>query len=134
MGYRLSLVSFTHDEAVKPGDALDFTIELQNTGFAAPVNPRFMELILVSEDRQTEFVQTLPYDARTWLPGDPITYTDTFGVPGTAKPGVYKLFLRLPDPEPTLNDDPYYAIQLANPGLWDPATGRHDLGVTVTVE
>ncbi len=47
--------------------------------------------------------------------------------------GTYRLLMHLPDPEPGLYGRPEYGIRLANTGLWDPATGLHDLGGMVTV-
>ena len=47
--------------------------------------------------------------------------------------GDYKLYLNLPDPYPTLHDDPRYSIRLANDSVWDEATG-YNLLTTVTVQ
>lgn len=37
------------------------------------------------------------------------------------------MLLHLPDPEPALADRPEYAIQLANQGVWEPASGFNNL-------
>lgn len=55
-------------------------------------------------------------------------------LPAGLAAGVYPNLLALPDPEPTLADDPRYSIRLANDGLWDESTGYHDLGLSVMVD
>lgn len=134
LGYRLSLESFSAPATTNPGGDLPIQITLTNTGFAAPCNPRDAELILLAEDGSNETALTIPAEPRTWLPGEPITINANLLLPNDLPPGSYKLYLALPDPEPTLRDAPAYAIRLANPGLWDANTGRHDLGTTVRVE
>lgn len=41
--------------------------------------------------------------------------------------------LNLPDPETSLQTRPEYSIRLANPSVWESASGFNDLGHTVTV-
>ncbi len=133
LGYRLHLDSINYSDAAAPGGTVEVQLNITNTGFAAPYNPRAVELILVSNEDGTEYTTTLTDDPRTWLPDTPITINDSLNLPIGAKHGSYSLFLALPDPEPALSDRPEYAIQLANTDLWDPATGRHDLGVTINI-
>jgi hypothetical protein len=133
LGYRFELESIDYDPAAIAGDQLSLSLDLVNTGWAAPYNPRDVVLTLVSEDGLTEYDIALPDDPRTWLPGGTITVSALVDIPVAALTGNYQLQLSLPDPEPTIADRPEYAIQLANPGLWDPATGRHDLGITIAV-
>ncbi len=133
LGYRLSLNSITYETSAAAGADLPITITLSNTGFAAPYNPRQAELILVAEDHLAEYTTTLPDDPRTWQPGNDIQINAPIHIPETVKPGNYRLFFVLPDPEPTLADRHEYAIRLANPGLWSAATGRHDMGITIQI-
>ena len=134
LGYRLSLVSLTAPQNAKPGSQLNLKLTLTNTGFAAPVNPRDVVLILQSIDGSNEYALNIPANPRAWLPGKPIHVDADLQLPDDLAPGQYKLHLALPDPEPTLSDSPNYAIQLANPGLWNPTTGRHDLGAILRIE
>lgn len=134
LGYRLSLESFSAPTAATPGGDLPIRITLTNSGFAAPCNPRSVQLILQHTGAAYETILPITAEPRAWLPGEPIEIAEQLQVPDDLPPGEYKLFLTLPDPEPTLRDDPAYAIRLANPGLWDAQTGRHDLGVTLSVE
>ncbi len=134
LGYRLSLTSIEYAESVSPGADLPITLTLSNTGFAAPYNPRDVKLILISEDGSSQWATNLPDDPRRWLPGEMIVINTSLHIPETqTAPGTYRLMLALPDPEPSLADRPEYAIRLANPGLWDPTTGRHDLGITIQI-
>jgi Domain of unknown function (DUF4832)/Domain of unknown function (DUF4874) len=133
LGYRFALESIDYEPTVLAGDQLPLTIDLVNNGWASPFNPRDVVLTLVSEDGLTEYDFTLPDDPRTWLPGNTITLSALVDIPADAVAGNYQLWLSFPDPEPTLANRPEYAIQLANPGLWNPATGRHDLGITVSI-
>ena len=45
--------------------------------------------------------------------------------------GVYQATLALPAAEPSIADDPRFAIQTANVGTWDAASGRNDLQQTI---
>jgi Domain of unknown function (DUF4832)/Domain of unknown function (DUF4874) len=133
LGYRLSLESARYEAQADPGGEWPVTLTLTNTGWAAPYNPRDVVLILESTDGSAAVQSTLPDDPRLWMPGETATVSATLDIPGDLPTGDYRLYLALPDPEPTLSDRPAYAIRLANPGLWDGATGRHDLGITVRI-
>lgn len=133
MGYRLSLDSLNVPQTVESGGTLNIKLNLTNTGFAAPVNPRDVILILKRIDADDEYTLKIPANPRAWLPGQLIQVNADFQIPDRFA-GEYQLYLTLPDPEPTLSDRPDYMIQLANPGLWDAETGRHNLGVTLRVE
>ncbi|MEZ6192248.1 MAG: DUF4832 domain-containing protein [Phycisphaerales bacterium] len=132
LGYRFSLDSVDYDASAEPGGQLSIDLDLLNTGWASPYNPRDVVLTLVSGDGLTEYSFSLDEDPRTWLPGS-INISALLDIPSDAPAGDYDLFFSLPDPAATLADRPEYAIQLANPGLWDPATGRHDLGITISL-
>ena len=134
LGYRLSLVSMTAPNSAKTGGQLNLTLTLNNTGFAAPVNPRDVVLILQRKDGSSEYALKIPANPRAWLPGEPIIVDADLQLPDDLAPGDYQLHLALPDPEPSLSNRPEYMIQLANPGLWEAETGRHDLDATLKVE
>lgn len=81
-------------------------------------------------------------DPRRWPAGTTTTLDKQVCAP--AVPGTYRLLLNLADPAPRLqSQDPLpgstqtynsaYAIQLANTGTWQAATGYNDLGQTLTV-
>jgi len=133
LGYRFELETLDYDPVVFAGGALALTLDLENTGWASPFNKRDVLYTLVSSDGLTEYTFELDEDPRTWLPGGVITVSSVLDIPGDVPAGSYSLMLSLPDPAAALADRPEYAIQLANQGMWDPATGRNDLGVSITI-
>ncbi len=133
LGYRLSLVSLEVPGDATAGGELPIRMELINTGFAAPCNPRLVQLVLVHSATGETRTIPIPAEARDWLPGAPIVMETLLSLPNDMVEGMYRLYLAMPDPEPTLRDRPAYAIQLANPGLWDERTGRHDLRASLHI-
>ncbi|MEU6716417.1 DUF4832 domain-containing protein [Nonomuraea sp. NPDC046802] len=128
LGYRLTLQNGTYPATAVRGGPLPITVNLRNDGWAAPVNPRGLELVL----RSSSATYRLPLtgDPRKWLPGT-TTLSQTVTLPATMAPGSYTLLLSLPDPQ--LGSRPEYAIRLANTGTWESATGLNNLLHTVTV-
>ena len=133
LGYRLTLLSSSCDESAVAGAALKIALKIKNVGWAAPINPREVTLLLKPKDGSYAYQAILPEDPRRWLPGEPFTIRCEIGIPESMTSGEYKLFLRLSDPEPHLKPRAEYAIQLANQGLWNPQTAEHDLQQTVDV-
>ena len=125
LGYRLVLDSASIDAAVRPGGALSVSVTLHNEGFAAPVNPRPVEIVLDGPARYVVILEQT--DARLWAPGQPATISAALRVPADAPPGAYRLALWLPDAAEALRDNPAYAIRFANEDLWDEATGLNVL-------
>ena len=103
-----------------------FTI--QNTGFAAPMNGRGVELVLVSNDgNKTVYDLSGEVDPRYWFAGGKYTVETTIAIPTTKTDG-YTMYLNLPDPKETLHDNPYFSIRLANEGdTWEQSTGYNRL-------
>jgi hypothetical protein len=132
LGYRFALVQRTLPDQVRSGDSFQFSLQLQNQGFAAPFNPREVELILRGRDGTT-YTLELPDDPRFWLPGAPFTISYTLSMPSILPVGDYELLLNLPDPEPTLRHRPEYAIRLADGSAWEAATGYNQLNHTLAV-
>ncbi len=125
LGYRLRLVKATLPATARPGAKVTAQITLTNDGYAAPVDNRPVSLQLT-----TGASIRLTADLRTLQPGRQLTLDATFTAPAT---GSYRLGLKLPDPAATLATTPAYSIHLANPGVWDAATGANNLGVTLKV-
>jgi hypothetical protein len=111
LGYRIALVEVAHSERVAPGGILRLSITLANVGWAAMFNPRSVVVVLGNEQA------ALDVDPRTWEPGSMNTLNVRLRVPADLAPGNYRLALRLPDP--LLPDNPLYAVELANWGVWD---------------
>jgi hypothetical protein len=123
LGYRFVLWEARISEAVAPGGRLHVELDLRNDGFAAPFNPRPVELVL-SNETQT-LTAAWDVDPRTWEPGTTTIAAD-FGIPVTLE-GTWTVSLRLPDRAESLAGRPEYAIRLAVDGAWDEAGGWNTL-------
>jgi hypothetical protein len=126
LGYRLTLIDATFNEQVQPGGLLNLRVSLENSGFAAPVNPR--PIFIVLQQNKSIFLTTLdPLDPRSFQPGS-AAFTAKLRVPSGMAEGNYNLALWLPDPAATLQSNPLYAIRFANEAIWDETTGYNILG------
>ena len=133
LGYRFQLTAGTFPERVTPGAAMTMSLSLDNVGYAAPYNPRSVEIVFRNNTTGAETALAIAADPRTWRPGTH-GLDWSFDVPTSLAGGEYTLLLNLPDPEPTLTDRADYSIRLANTGTWESSTGYNDLGVTVIVD
>lgn len=116
LGYRLVAQDIEWREQVLPGDRIPVSLTLTNTGWAPPINPRPVQLVLASET--TWAVHELDVDLRLWLPGETQTLVADVPVPADAAAGTYELGLVLPDADPTLATDARFSIRLANVDTW----------------
>lgn len=133
LGYRFALVSGTFPETATRGAAMPIELTLKNEGWAAPFNPRSVELVLRNTSSGATYRLPLSADPRRWMPGTSVTISQAVTVPATLPAGSYALLLNLPDPASSLSTRPEYAIQLANQNVWEASTGFNDLHRTVTV-
>jgi len=134
LGYRFVLLEGTYSKTVQAGGSLSVSLSLKNEGWAAPFNPRPVELILRDTVSQAVYRIALPDDPRYWLAGTTVTLNHTLTLPANLPAGNYELLLNLPDPETSLASRPEYAIRFANAETWEASTGFNDLLHTVTVE
>lgn len=125
LGYRFAVARVAHTGMVAPGGELDLEIDVMNRGYASPYNERPVEVVL--DDGTTRRVVRLAADARTWASGVKTTLTVRLRIPADTVAGPHTVSLRLPDAEPSLADDPRYAIQLANDGVWSSATADNQI-------
>lgn len=132
LGYRLTLSSGTVSDRVAPGGVLQLSVQLSNSGFAAPVNARPVYVVLDGPVRYQARVQGV--DARQWQPGDAVTLSVRLRLPQEAPAGQYTVALWLPDAATALQLDPKFAIQLANQGTWDAANGWNILTKNMLVD
>ena len=138
-----ALTSGTYQNSVRPGQALNVQMELHNSGYAAPINPRPVNVVLQSTTNKSILlsVELTDVDIRTWTPeNSPIRLNISLDIPAdddasnSLPTGTYELLLHLPDAAPTLTARPEYAIRLANTNVvWDAATGMNGLGMMVRV-
>ena len=124
LGYRFTAISIDAPESAPPGGTLPLRIRLRNDGFAAPINPRPVEIRLSGLGR---FSVTLAgQDARRWLPGREVLIETRLQLPNDIEEGGWFIQIALPDASPRLHDDGRYAIRLGNRGFFD-ASGDNDL-------
>lgn len=133
LGYRFVLEKAFLTQKPKAGEAFTADLTVNNVGFAAPANKRDVELIFVSvADPSKKFVYPQTADPRFWMGGEKQKCTLSCTLDAGMK-GEYKMYINLPDPYPSLHDDPRYSIRLANENMWEEETGYNYL-TTITVE
>ncbi len=133
LGYRLVLDKAVLTEKPKTGEKFEAYFKLRNVGFAAPMNKRGLELILVSTgDPNKKYIYPQIVDPRFWLPEEVHKFTLLAMLTDVA-PGEYKLYLNLPDPYESLHDDPRFSIRIANANMWEETTGYNYIA-TINVE
>lgn len=110
-------------------------IRLRNDGWAAPFNPRPVELVLRHTTTGQTYPFDLPVDPRYWLADGDATHVINHDVltPSDLPSGGYEMLLNLPDPAPLLYGISAYSIRFANAGVWEDITGFNNLLHTVTV-
>lgn len=133
LGYRLVMREVLVPENLKPGGILQVSLKLENLGFAAPVNPRNVELVLRNNDSGTSFTLPIDTDPRFWFAGETQDIIRQTGLPDDLLPGGYTLLLRLSDPCEKLSADPRYSIRLANDGTWEADTGMNILASDIVI-
>ena len=146
LGYRIQLVSARFRTEAQPGQVIPLMLEFTNLGYAAPYNPRGLELVLRHTGSGQRFFAALSRDTevRRWLPGIDQVVSAQLALPADLPSGNYDLLLNLPDPAPTLYGMIPYAMRLANSNVlssggamlgdvWEPATGYHRLRQTLTI-
>lgn len=123
LGYRLELQSATFPAKAIPGQRLAIRAELINRGFATLHNPRPVVLVIVSPANEVIECPVAGADPRTWQPFAPEDPAFTplvhavsaeVDLPGTLRPGWYRLGIWLPDASAALRRNPAYAVRLAN--------------------
>jgi len=126
LGYRLVLNKTIAPASVSRGGQLALQIEFENIGFAAPYNPRPVQLVLRNKQSGKTFTLLFNTSVKKWYTGN-IRLKQSFSLPKGITAGQYELLLNLPDGFASLQKDPFYSIRLANAGVWEPATGYNKL-------
>ena len=121
LGYRLSFADVYHSTPAA-GDDMTVALQIRNSGFAAPMNGRAVELILVDGNGKKTVYELDDVDPRYWFAGRTVNVEETIAIPADAS-GKCTLYLNLPDPKPTLHDNPRFSIRLANDGIWNDGLG-----------
>ncbi len=139
LGYRFVLQNGTYSTQAQPGQTVSIAISLTNEGYAAPFNPRGVELILRNAVTNQKWYALLPDDPRFWLGnGAAHSINRTLCIPANMPTGTYDLLLNLPAPEASIYSRSEFAIRLANllPGGadgWEASTGYNKLGHSIAI-
>lgn len=126
LGYRLVLRDCYFSKEAKAGEPYRIVLNIENVGFASPMNPRDAEFVLTDTSGKTVATYPVDGDPRFWMGGSITTLDQSITLPSSAS-GELTLSLNLPDPEKTLRDKPLYSIQLANKAVWDESNGYNVL-------
>ena len=125
LGYRLS-VADAYYSAPAAGQDMQVALRIKNSGFAAPMNPRAVELVLVDGNGSKTVYELKDADPRFWFANKTSVLSQTIQIPAETT-GDCTLYLNLPDPKPVLHDKAAFSIRLANEDIWDEATGYNKI-------
>lgn len=125
LGYRLSFADVYHSTPAA-GEDMTVALQIKNSGFAAPMNGRAVELVLVDGNGKKTVYELNDVDPRYWFAGRTVNIEKAISIPADAS-GKCTLYLNLPDPEPTLHDNPRFSIRLANDGIWNDDLGYNTI-------
>lgn len=135
LGYRFTLSDGYFTPKGKIGHPYEIVLKLQNTGWAAPFNPRDVEIIFVHKKKKdNKYKIKLKEDPRFWFPEEQITIRVQFGLPTSMPSGEYDIYLNLPDPKPTISTRWEYSIQLANRDVWNKQYGYNKIHNTILID
>jgi len=128
LGYRLVLTQGKFTDRPVAGSDFIIQIAIKNVGFAAPFNPRNVEIVFESKtDTFDKYIVKLECDPRQWFAGGKYNIDAKYTLPNEMKGKEYTVSLNLPDPMATLTNRPEYSIHLANNNVWNKSTGLNKL-------
>lgn len=130
LGYRLELINSVVPSLALVNTDFNITLNLRNIGYAAPFNQRNVYLVFRNTITNIEYKYFVSTDIRTWLGNVTINKTITNVLPI----GVYKVFLSMPDINPTISSRSDYAIRCANLNTWESSSGYNDLLQTISIQ
>jgi len=124
LGYRFVLTEGQFTSNPSAGNNFKAVFKVKNVGFAAPANPRNVELVFVSKsDPDKKYTVPIDSDPRFWFAGGEYNLSVEYDLPIGMKGDEYTIYLNLPDPEPTLVNKAHFSIQFANKDLWNAESG-----------
>jgi hypothetical protein len=131
LGYRLQLTDGYFPTTVNIGNTYNFTVNLKNFGFAAPVNPHEVYFTLIdASGTMKKFLTTA--DSRSWSPynlanNNSYTISADMFIDGSFIPGTYNIGIWIPDPVNQLKYNPEYAVKFANKNIqwWTDPNNEH---------
>lgn len=129
LGYRLTLKQADLATMATQHRSFPVSVEIENSGWAAPYNQR--QVLLVMESDAGSYEVPLENDPREWAAGAAATITAS--VCAAVPAGEYRLHLWLPSAHERARANPDYAIRFANRQTWVADSGWNDLRHTVRV-
>lgn len=125
LGYRFKINQAQYPAEVSSSSTFNFSMLIENSGFAGMVNSRPVKLVLFTP--QTEYVIDLNQNPKTWIPGLQSVNAVINLSQANITPGEYNLAIWMPDNHPGLQNRPGYSVQFANALSWDAVKGRNVL-------
>ena len=128
MGYRFVLQNafFTPNREAKAGEDYRVVLNILNDGWAAPMNPRGVELVLLDSNGERH-IYKIDSDPRFWFEGTLTTIDTTITLPNNLPAGECRLYLNLPDGHPNIAENPLFSIRLLNKDNWNQKYGYNFL-------
>lgn len=134
LGYRYQLKSATVPDCVTPGSEFSVSVTLENMGWAPMYHARPVYIRMMDASGGELAWFWTGAESRNWLANSAEhTFSNTFTVPEYVSAGPVSLSLWMPDNKPGNYDIPEYAVQFANQGVWDSATGNNVLATGIPV-
>jgi hypothetical protein len=143
LGYRFRLVDAQIPTIINTTTGLQMNFRVANDGWANPVNPRGVNIVLRNKVTNEEFFipvtdgLSVPadrtFDPRFWGTNTTTSVNINKPLPGNIPSGDYSVLLHLFAPEASIKSRPEYAIRLANQNIWEAATGYNSLLASVNV-
>lgn len=131
LGYRIRLISSTFDSIVHEGDSIEFTIDMVNDGYSAPISPKRLSLSFEGLSNNYEF-DIDNVDLR-------LIGRDSFSVHGVIPTqnmslDDYQVYMNISDTNSSMSNSPWYKVRVANKNTWDSFLGRNKLNQSVRIE
>ncbi|WP_345165771.1 DUF4832 domain-containing protein [Nibribacter koreensis] len=140
LGYRMQLEKASLPAMWRTSTAHQVSFTIKNFGFATPINPRGVYVVLIDAAGKVQGFKTRA-ELRDWHPVTSKrkaghTVSTEITLPKDIAPGAYKIGLWLPDGAESLKYNPAYAIRLANKGVewWTDPTGKYLVNVFSEVQ
>jgi len=143
LGYRFVLNNGQFQDAAQKGDVVNFSLNLENKGFAAPFNERKLFMLLKNNSTNNYLAPIEVYgdkaDVRTWRSGSH-NLSLRFTMPTNISVGDYSMYLHIADLSKqnqsieSVRNNPAYCIRLANTNMWDANTGYNNLNHTISIQ
>jgi Domain of unknown function (DUF4832)/Domain of unknown function (DUF4874)/Secretion system C-terminal sorting domain len=133
LGYRINLVQATMSNIGAIGGTFDYTFQIKNNGYAAPVNPKLIKILAKHLNGIDNFEMIIPGDVRTWFGQSTTFVSGSVMIPNAINIGDYQLYLQLQDSASAIKNDAKYGIRLANINMWNATIGANNLQHTLTI-